>query len=117
MISSKPVETAALHSGDASRAVEALAEAEPYELGETNYSLTFGLYPVYLRGEAYLAARQGTAALGGMDVSDIITLGARSFHFFREMFLQTTRLWAGSLLVRPSCTRLPSAFTRGTFHA
>jgi serine/threonine protein kinase len=53
---------AALHSGDASRAVEALAEAEPYELGQTNYSFTFGLYPVYLRGEAYLAAKQGAAA-------------------------------------------------------
>ncbi len=52
----------ALHSGDASRAVEALAEAEPYELGQTNYSFTFALYPVYLRGEAYLAAKQGAAA-------------------------------------------------------
>ena len=53
---------AALHGGAASRAVEALAEAEPYELGQTNYSFTFALYPVYLRGEAYLAAKQGAAA-------------------------------------------------------
>ncbi len=53
---------AALHSGDASRAIDALREGEPYELGQTNYSLTFGLYPVYLRGEAYLAAKQGAAA-------------------------------------------------------
>jgi tetratricopeptide (TPR) repeat protein len=52
----------ALDSGDASRAVEALKEAEPYELGQTNYSFTFALYPVYLRGRAYLAAKQGTAA-------------------------------------------------------
>ncbi len=52
----------ALHSGEASRAVEALAEAEPYELGQTNYSFTFVLYPVYLRGQAYLAAKQGAAA-------------------------------------------------------
>ncbi len=52
----------ALHSADASRAVEALAKAEPYELGQTNYSFTFGLYAVYLRGEAYLAAKQGAAA-------------------------------------------------------
>jgi tetratricopeptide (TPR) repeat protein len=52
----------ALHSGDASRAVEALTEAEPYELGQTNYSFTFGLYPVYLRGQAYLEAKQGAAA-------------------------------------------------------
>ena len=53
---------AAIHSGDASRAVEALAEAEPYELGQTNYSFTFGLYPIYLRGEAYLEAKQNAAA-------------------------------------------------------
>jgi Tfp pilus assembly protein PilF len=33
-------------------------------LGETNYSFTFGLYPVYLRGVAYLAAKQGAAAQG-----------------------------------------------------
>jgi len=52
----------ALHSGEASRAVEALAEAEPYELGQTNYSFTFALHPVYLRGQAYLAAKQGAAA-------------------------------------------------------
>jgi len=52
----------ALHSGDAPPAVEALAEAEPYELGQTNYSFTFALYPVYLRGQAYLAAKQGVAA-------------------------------------------------------
>jgi tetratricopeptide (TPR) repeat protein len=55
---------AALHSGDAPRAIEALAAAEPYELGQTNTSFTFALYPVYLRGEAYLAAKQGAAAQG-----------------------------------------------------
>ncbi|HEY1658371.1 MAG TPA: protein kinase [Candidatus Sulfotelmatobacter sp.] len=53
---------AALHTGEAQQAVEALAEGEPYELGLTNYSFTFGLYPAYLRGEAYLAAHQGAAA-------------------------------------------------------
>jgi Tfp pilus assembly protein PilF len=52
----------ALHSGDAGRAVEALAAAEPYELAHTNTSFTFALYPVYLRGVAYLAERQGTPA-------------------------------------------------------
>jgi len=55
---------AALRSGDASRAVEALATSEPYELGQTNTSFTFALYPVYLRGEAYLTAKQGAAAQG-----------------------------------------------------
>ena len=52
----------ALRSGDAPRAIEALAAAEPYELGQTNTSFTFALYPVYLRGQAYLAAKQGAAA-------------------------------------------------------
>jgi eukaryotic-like serine/threonine-protein kinase len=52
----------ALRSGDAGMAVEALAAAMPYELGEDAPSLPFVLYPVYLRGEAHLAAKQGDAA-------------------------------------------------------
>jgi eukaryotic-like serine/threonine-protein kinase len=52
----------ALHSGEPGKAVEALAPAAPYELGHTNSAFTFALYPVYLRGEAYLDAKQGTAA-------------------------------------------------------
>jgi eukaryotic-like serine/threonine-protein kinase len=53
----------ALHSGDASRSIDALAASAPYELAETNFAFTFSLYPVYLRGQADLAAKQGTAAL------------------------------------------------------
>jgi tetratricopeptide (TPR) repeat protein len=52
----------ALRSGESGKAVEALAPAAPYELGHTNSAITFALYPVYLRGEAYLGAKQGTAA-------------------------------------------------------
>jgi tetratricopeptide (TPR) repeat protein len=52
----------ALHGGDGKRAIDALAASAPYELGETNSSFTFALYPVYLRGEAYLASKQGAAA-------------------------------------------------------
>jgi eukaryotic-like serine/threonine-protein kinase len=52
-----------LRSGEATKAIEALAEAAPYELGQTNTAFTFSLYPVYLRGEAYLAARDGAAAV------------------------------------------------------
>src|ERR1700730_14371390 len=52
----------ALHSGNGKQAIDALSAAAPYELGQTNYSFTFALYPVYLRGEAYLAAKQGAAA-------------------------------------------------------
>jgi Flp pilus assembly protein TadD len=46
---------AALQSGSANKALEALVPAAPYELGS-------GLYPAYQRGEAYLAAHQGRAA-------------------------------------------------------
>jgi eukaryotic-like serine/threonine-protein kinase len=53
----------ALRSGDGKKAIEALAAAGPYELGQTNTSFTFSLYPVYLRGEGFLAARDGAAAL------------------------------------------------------
>jgi hypothetical protein len=50
-----------LRGGDAGKAVEALTAAAPYELG-TNTRLP--LCPIYLRGAAYLAARQGAAAAG-----------------------------------------------------
>jgi ATP/maltotriose-dependent transcriptional regulator MalT len=51
-----------LRNGNAAGAIDALASTAPYELGHTNSAFTFGLYPVYLRGEAYLAAKQGAAA-------------------------------------------------------
>ena len=44
-------------SKNADRAVEALAAALPYEMGQH-----ITLHPAYLRGEAYLAAQQGAAA-------------------------------------------------------
>jgi serine/threonine protein kinase len=48
---------AALRASDTGKAIEALVAAAPYELGVGS-----SLYPVYLRGEVYLAAKQGTAA-------------------------------------------------------
>ena len=47
---------------DADKAIEVLAAAAPYELGIAPGTLSFALYPVYLRAEAYLAAQQGAAA-------------------------------------------------------
>jgi eukaryotic-like serine/threonine-protein kinase len=53
----------ALVRNDASRAIEALQSAAPYELGNVDeIDLSLALYPVYLRGQAYLAARQGKNA-------------------------------------------------------
>jgi predicted Zn-dependent protease len=56
----------ALNRNDSSRAIEALEVASPYELGAPGqaFFVFFGLYPVYVRGEAYLAARQGNEAAG-----------------------------------------------------
>ncbi|MGA9886469.1 MAG: protein kinase [Candidatus Acidiferrales bacterium] len=54
----------AVSKGNASEAIESLRTAAPYELGQTTSS-TYGwtaLYPVYARGEAYLAAHQGNEA-------------------------------------------------------
>ncbi len=54
----------AVSRGNASEAIESLRAATPYELGQTTSS-TYGwtaLYPVYVRGEAYLAAHQGSEA-------------------------------------------------------
>ena len=56
----------AVSGGSASQAVESLRAATPYELGQTTSS-TYGwnaLYPVFVRGEAYLAAHQGSEAAG-----------------------------------------------------
>ncbi|PYX09542.1 MAG: hypothetical protein DMG88_06185 [Acidobacteria bacterium] len=50
-------QAAAGWGGDIGKVLEALVATAPYELG-----LGSSLYPVYLRGEAYLAAKQGTAA-------------------------------------------------------
>jgi hypothetical protein len=50
---------AALQSGSATKALEALVPAAPYELGSISWVT---LYPIYLRGEAYVAAHQGSAA-------------------------------------------------------
>jgi hypothetical protein len=52
----------ALRNRDYGKAISALAASTPYELGQTTQEVTFVLYPIYLRGEAYLAAREGTAA-------------------------------------------------------
>jgi eukaryotic-like serine/threonine-protein kinase len=52
----------ALNKGNASGAIESLTDAAPYELGKSGSYGWTALYPVYVRGEAYLAARQGTEA-------------------------------------------------------
>jgi serine/threonine protein kinase/tetratricopeptide (TPR) repeat protein len=56
----------ALNHGDPAKAIELLKVTTPYELGAPRSSIhgNFGaLYPIYVRGEAYLALRQGTEAV------------------------------------------------------
>jgi eukaryotic-like serine/threonine-protein kinase len=55
---------AALGRGEAQRAIDELAASLPYETGQTSQDVTFALYPIYLRGEAYLANKEGPAAAG-----------------------------------------------------
>ncbi|HXY00952.1 MAG TPA: protein kinase [Candidatus Limnocylindrales bacterium] len=53
----------ALSHNDASKAVQALEAAAPYELGDPTEAFTFlSLYPVYVRGEAHLAGHHETGA-------------------------------------------------------
>ncbi|MGA7415036.1 MAG: protein kinase [Bryobacteraceae bacterium] len=55
----------ALNKGEPAKAIEQLQVAVPYELGMPRSAIhgNFGaLYPVYVRGEAYLAARKGAEA-------------------------------------------------------
>jgi predicted Zn-dependent protease len=49
----------ALSRNDAAKAIETLQHAAPYELGDTGDG---SFFPVYVRGEAYLAAHQGGQA-------------------------------------------------------
>jgi eukaryotic-like serine/threonine-protein kinase len=54
----------AVSRGNASEAIESLRAATPYELGQTTSSFIgwTALYPVFVRGEAYLTAHQGSEA-------------------------------------------------------
>jgi tetratricopeptide (TPR) repeat protein len=56
------IKAASVLRSDPGKAIEELAKSAPYELGETSQVVSFSLYPIYLRGEAYLAARQGAGA-------------------------------------------------------
>src|SRR5271166_364165 len=49
--------------GNPAKAIEIMEAAKPYELGSpSNISLSLSMYPVYVRGVAYLSARQGIEA-------------------------------------------------------
>ena len=52
-----------LHDSRAQEAIDELRASVPFELGEAlSVQAATCLYPIYLRGEAYLAAGQGSAA-------------------------------------------------------
>jgi eukaryotic-like serine/threonine-protein kinase len=51
-----------LDANDPTKALESLEAAAPYELGEPTQFQLGTMYPAYLRGLAYLAAHNGTAA-------------------------------------------------------
>jgi len=53
-----------IHAGRPQTAITLLQRAAPYELGETsNVSNVSNMYPPYVRGEAYLLAHNGSAAI------------------------------------------------------
>jgi DNA-binding winged helix-turn-helix (wHTH) protein/tetratricopeptide (TPR) repeat protein len=58
---------AEIHSGaarvDPARAIKLLEPTAPYELGTTALDGGISLFPVYVRGEAYLAEKQGAPAV------------------------------------------------------
>jgi eukaryotic-like serine/threonine-protein kinase len=51
-----------LDRGTSAKAIELLQAAAAYELGQPPAVLLFNMYPVYVRGQAYLGAHQGGAA-------------------------------------------------------
>jgi len=52
----------ALTREDASNSIGALQASSPYELGSPSTGFSPNLYPVYVRGQAYLAAHEGSEA-------------------------------------------------------
>jgi hypothetical protein len=53
----------ALNGGDPSKAIDTLQPAAPYELGTPgSFAFPLALFPVYVRGEAYLASHRGSEA-------------------------------------------------------
>jgi tetratricopeptide (TPR) repeat protein len=53
-----------INSGNPARAIEILEAARPYELGSpSNISMSLSMYPVYVRGLAFLSAKQGSQAV------------------------------------------------------
>jgi len=52
-----------IDAGNPGRAIEILEAARPYELGSpSSISMSLSMYPVYVRGLAYLSAQQGAQA-------------------------------------------------------
>jgi tetratricopeptide (TPR) repeat protein len=53
-----------INAGNPAKAIKMLEAARPYELGSpSNISMSLSMYPVYVRGLAYLSAKQGTQAV------------------------------------------------------
>jgi hypothetical protein len=52
----------ALNSGNADRALDLLKPTRGYELGQPAQALLLNMYPVFVRGSAYLAVHDGPAA-------------------------------------------------------
>jgi eukaryotic-like serine/threonine-protein kinase len=59
-----------MHAGHASKAIQELRTAAPYELGLTGTFFINYMYPAYVRGEAYLMAHNGPAAAGFQKMLD-----------------------------------------------
>jgi eukaryotic-like serine/threonine-protein kinase len=52
-----------INLGNPAKAIEIIEAARPYELGSpSNISMSLSLYPVYVRGLAYVSAKQGAEA-------------------------------------------------------
>jgi hypothetical protein len=61
-LAANPEAAIGLNGGNSAQALVLLEAAAPYELGEPPPVQEGTLYPAYLRGQAYLAAHNGSAA-------------------------------------------------------
>ena len=54
----------AINAGHPEEALELLKPSRPYEIGQPSQLMLLNLYPVYIRGQAYLAAHDNKNAIG-----------------------------------------------------
>ncbi len=122
----------ARQSGNPAQAIEALRVAAAYELADTFFPAGSVIYPAYVRGMAYLRARQGTAAaaefekillhggmVGNSPLESLARLGVARAHALagdqataRKEYTESLATWKGADANLPLLNEARAEFAR-----